>query len=107
MDKTEKSPKAINDLKTEMRCGILSNRKGEIVIIHDQPIVSKIQWIEYDPNESDFLLVHEDGTVQNLGLPFEDKMKNNLQHGTEVILAYVVNGEFKTTYKTKLVIQDY
>ena len=99
--------KPIDDLTTEMRCGIISNKKGEIVIIHDQPIVSKIQWIEYDPNKSDFSLVHEDGTIQNLGLPFDDKMTKNLKHGAEVILAYVVNGEFKRTYKTTLVTQDY
>lgn len=107
MDSEEKFCEAVPDLNSAMRCGILSNENGEILIIHDQPIRSRIQWIEYNPHEESFSLVHQDGAIQDLGLKFDAKMKENLKHGVEVILAHVVSGEFKRTYKTTLVIQSY
>jgi len=94
-------------LSTEMRCGVLSNKHGEILIIYDKPIQSKIQWIEYRPENEEFFLIHENGTPQELGLTFDSKMKENLQHGIEVILAHVIDGKFQSTYKTSLIIQDY
>lgn len=97
----------LRSLSSEMECGILSNKSGGIVVFYDQPLRSDIQWVEFDQNKEVFSLIHEDGSIQNLGLPFDNKMKKNLQHGEEVILAYISNGEFKRTYKTTLVIQDY
>jgi len=95
-----------SDLNSEMRCGILSNSNGEIMIIHDQPMSSEIQWVEYDYVEDIFSLVHEDGSTQNLGFEFDKTMKDNLKHGSEVILAYVQNGQIKKAYKTNIVIQS-
>jgi len=100
-------PSALKNLSTEMRCGILSNAKGEIVIIHDKEISSEIQWVEYNPQQQIFSLIHSDGTVQNLGLKFDAKMESNLKHGMDVIFAHIVDGTTQSTYKATLVLQEY
>lgn len=99
-----KQPEKLN---AEMRCGILSNAKGEILIIHDKPIRSDIQWVEYNPDEKTFFLIHMDGTSQDLGLEFDQKMIENLKHGTEVALAQIADGKMQSSQKTTLIIQDY
>ena len=94
-------------LDQEMRCSILSNANGDIVILHDQPLTSEIQWVEFDITNLQLNLVHEDGTNQNLGIAIEPKMAANLKNGTVVQLALLQNEEFKSVYKTTIVIQDY
>ena len=53
-----------NDLHKEMRCGLLSNEKGEILLIYDGELASYIQWVEYNPSNEIFSLIHLDGTAQ-------------------------------------------
>lgn len=94
-------------LDQEMRCSILSNANGDIVILYDQPLLSEIQWIEFNTTNLQLNLVHKDGTNQNLGIVIEPKMASNLKNGTEVQLALLQDDGFKSVYKTTLVIQDY
>ncbi|HPD82811.1 MAG: hypothetical protein R3D88_00990 [Alphaproteobacteria bacterium] len=94
-------------LEQEMRCSILSNANGDIVILHDKPITSDIQWIEFDVNKLQLNLVHEDGTTQDLGISIEQKMAKNLKNGTEVQLTLLENKEIKTINKVTIIIQEY
>lgn len=94
-------------LEQEMRCSILSNANGDIVILHDQPLTSEIQWIEFNTKSLQLNLVHEDGTNQNLGITIEPKMAQNLKNGTEVQLALLQEDGFQSVYKTTIIIQDY
>lgn len=96
----------IQDLNQEMRCGIFTNAKGEVLIIHDQPLKSDIQWIEYAPKEQSFCIIHEDGHIQNLGVPFDKKIKNHLLSGQEVSLAHMVEQKIISTQTVPLIIQE-
>ena len=95
------------DLSQEMRCGIFTNPQGEILIIHDKELQSEIQWVEYDPNEQSFSIIHEDGGIQELGIPFNQKIKDNLAHGQEVTLALMVDKKIQSSQKTVFVIRDH
>ena len=90
-----------------MRCSIVSNPSGEIVIFHDQDIRSDIQWIEFNPSEDQLYLIHEDGLSQNLGVELTAQMKKNLSHGIEVNLVRMVDDKPGSATKVTIVIQDY
>ena len=78
-----------------MRCGMFTNAKGEILIVHDKEIASPIQWIEYYEADDIFSLIHENGHIQPLGLKLDHKMKENLLHGSKVTLAHLVDNKIK------------
>ena len=81
----------LSDLNTKMRCAILTNAQGEILIIHDQALDGTVDYIEHDPETQSFALIFDDGRMQELGITLDQKMKNNLMHGTEVTLTLMEN----------------
>lgn len=97
----------VKNLNQEMRCGIFTNPQGEILIIHDLALQSEIQWVEYDPNEQTFSIIHEDGRVQELGIPFNQKIKDNLSHGQEVTLAHMIDKKIQSSQKVIFVIREH
>ena len=96
----------LENLSAEMRCGIFTNAQGKIMIVHDKPLASSIQWIEYCEIEDSFLLIHEDGRTQDLGVTLDAKMKINLSSGQEATLAFMQNKEIKKTQKVVFVIRE-
>lgn len=94
-------------LNQQMRCSIISNANGDIVILHDQPLESEVQWIDFDVVNKSLSIVYEDGSSQFLGIQISDKMVGNLKNGTEVQLALLEGEQFTSVYKTTIVIQEY
>ena len=82
-------------LYQEMKCGIFTNPDGEVLIVHDQPVQSPIEWIEYDQNTQQFLLVHKHGYIQELGIELDQNMLSNLSQGQEITLAHIVDKKIK------------
>ena len=97
----------IPPLTEEMRCGIFTNAKGEILIIHDKDMPSDVEWIEYNTIEDQFSLIHHDGQTQDLGIKFDTKIKQNLLHGTEVTLALMLDKKIVSSHKAVFVIKEY
>ena len=97
----------LESLNTQMRCGILSNAHGDVVILYDKEIKSDVQWIEYNTSEFSFSLVYEDGSLQDLGLKFDNKMQNNIQQAKEVTLIHIIDGKKHKEQKINLIIQTY
>lgn len=90
-----------------MRCGLFTNAKGEILIIHDQEIGSPVQWIEYHKKDNQMFLIHENGVSQDLGILIDPKMQGNLLHGMNVVLSYLKDKKIVSSQKVSLLIQDY
>jgi len=94
-------------LNQVMRCSILSNAHGDIVILHGQAFMSEISWIEFNNIENTFMIVYEDGEMQSLGIPIEPAMAANISSGTLVQFVLMVDDKMTTVTKTNIVIQDY
>jgi len=94
-------------LKDIMKCGILSNDNGELLIIHDQPFTSKVEWIEYNTQEENLSLILENGHVQDLGIELSQKTCSNVSNGTNVNLAYINDAKLQDVLNVSIVIQDY
>lgn len=97
----------LQSLNDEMRCGIFTNGKGQILIIHEQNLRSDIQWVEYDPSIGTFALIHEDGSPQDLGIDVHEKMRANLNLAKEVTLAKMVNKNVESVQTITFLIKDY
>ena len=94
----------LENLNTQMRCGIFTNAGGEILIIHDQKIEGVIDYIQYDLREPSFSLIFDDGKIQNLGIDFDEIIKSNLLHGSEVTLAYMDAKTIQSSQKVLFLI---
>jgi hypothetical protein len=94
-------------LNTEMRCGIVTNGKGDILIVHDKEMRSDIQWIEYDEDTETLFLIHEDGLPQDLGIKLTPKLKSNLSHGVDVVLAQIRDKQIVHSQLVSILLQKY
>ena len=94
-------------LHEEMKCSIISNPQGDIIIFHDREIRSDIQWIEFNPDEDQLYLVHEDGMPQSLGISLNPQMRSNLTHGLEVSLVLMVDEKPVSEQVVTIVVQNY
>lgn len=94
-------------LNTEMRCGILTNAKGEILILHDQDISAAVQWVEFDSENDKVYLVLENGRLQSLGFHIDAKMKSNLMQGLEVTLVKLADKKIQSSQNATIIIKDY
>jgi hypothetical protein len=97
----------INSLNEEMRCGMFTNKEGQLLIVHDKEIISPVQWAEFDTADNKLSLIHEDGSVQELGLEIDKKMQGNLLKGKELTLAKIENKKICSSMKAPIVIKDY
>jgi len=97
----------LKPLNEEMRCSLLSNTEGKVMIAHDKEIASEIQWIEYDPESDHFHLIHEDGLLQELGLHFDKKTKDNVLNSREVVLVLVKDKTLISQRTAMIVIKEY
>ena len=96
----------LEPLNQKMSCGVFSNAKGNILIIHNQDLHSPVEWIEFHVHENTFSLILENGRIQDLGLRIDDKMRNNILRSQEVALAKIENNEIHDTQKVTFIVQN-
>lgn len=89
------------------RCGMFTNAQGDVLIIHDKPVDSQIQWIEYDPVQKKLSLILENGLPQDLGLKFDEKTSGNLLNSRDVQISNIIDGKIQNTQTVGIVIQNY
>jgi len=106
MSQADTESPILNDLSAKMRCGIFTNSQGEILIIHDKIIEGSIDYVEFDSQEQSFFLIYDDGRMQALGIEFNAQIQSNLQHGTEVTLAFIQNKAIQSSEKVVFLIRD-
>lgn len=94
-------------LSKEMRCGIFSNEHGQITIIHDQEIKESVQWVEYNQQDNQLFIIHENGMPQDLGIEIQGQMKENLIGGIEVIMLQLRDEKLVNHRSLTIIIQDY
>ena len=54
----------LESLSAKMRCGIFTNKQGEILIVHDQKLSGIVDYIEYEIADNKFYLIYEDGKIK-------------------------------------------
>lgn len=94
-------------LSTEMRCSLVSNKHGDIVLLHENPLHDEVDWIEFHPSQSSLTIIYTDGITQEFGHPVEAGMAQNIQHGTMVQVTLIQEKIIKQIQKTTFLIQDY
>lgn len=88
-----------------MDCGLFTNAKGEILLVHYNNLPDEIDYMQYDPAYLTFSLIYENGQMQKLGLTMEDRINSNLVNGTEVTLARMKDKKFVSAQKVIFLIE--
>lgn len=96
----------LTNLNETMRCGILTNSNGDILILHDMPLNGFVDYIEYDQQEDTFTLIFEDGKMQNIGIDFDRKMASDLSHGLQVTLGYFLDKKIESSQTVTFLVRD-
>jgi hypothetical protein len=55
-------------LATQMKVDFLVNDRGRIAVLHDRRLAAVPQWVEYDEDAGQLLIVYDDGRIQELGM---------------------------------------
>lgn len=107
MSDLESKYAVLSDLNSQMRCGIFTNAKGEVLIVHDEEIKGSIDYVHYDLSDLSFSLVFEDGRTQNLGIELDGKIRQNLLQGSEVTIAFLDGKTIKRAQHVLFLIREY
>lgn len=94
-------------LMEQMRCTLLTNDHGDVIVLHDQPLKSEVQWVEFNEEELSFTIVYEDGNIQPLGIQIALKFGKHISKSTKVQFALVKDKKTVAVQKVSIVIQDY
>lgn len=96
----------LSNLNDTMRCGVLTNAKGEILILHDMPLSDPVDYIEYDKQDKTCALIFEDGKVQSIGIDMDEKMEADLSHGIKVTIGYFSDKKIQSAQTVTFLIRD-
>ena len=96
----------LENLNGQMRCGVFTNDRGEVVFVHDRELPGDIQWVEYDPEKQDFMFIHENGQSQQSGISLSRKTQDNLLKASEIIAVQLKDKQIVSQIKLSLVIHD-
>lgn len=97
----------LQKLSDQTRCCTFSNPNGDVLILHEGELQSEIQWIEYDVSTNDFNLIHEEGSIQNLGTDINSQMTENLLKCEQVILICVIDQKPVSEQIVPMVVKRY
>lgn len=95
----------LESLGESMRCGLFTNEKSDILLVHYDALPATVEYMQYDPAIQKFTLVYETGQIQELGLTMQDRIDANLRNGAEVILARMKDKKLTATQKVTFLIQ--
>ncbi len=94
-------------LNQEMRCTLLTNVHGDIIVAHDTPLRENVEWVEFNENDLTFTIIYEDGLSQALGIKIRPKIVQNIAKGKKVQFAMIVDKKITKVQKANIIIQDY
>lgn len=77
------------------------------MLVHDKEIPAPVEWMEYDRETGKISLVHEDGSLRYLGVELDNKTRENLKHGINIVMSLIQNSKLIKSIRVSLVVQDY
>ncbi len=94
-------------LAPQMKCAAFTNKKGDLLIAHEEPLPSRLLWVEYDRPLQMFSLIHKEGRIQDLGVEMTQDMLNTLHSGKVIQVAHIKQKKVQSAQKATLIIRDY
>ncbi len=74
-----------------MRCGLLCNKEGKILLLHDAELPQEIDYLNYDEVNNTLSIIYIDGQMQESGLNITELVSKNIRSGIEIQTALVKN----------------
>lgn len=96
-----------DNLSDKMRCGIFTNASGDVMIVHDRPLISDVNWVEFDDGDNSVSIIYEHGEIQPLGISFDKKMVENLKKAGCIELMYFSAGQVIGKISVSFIVKNY
>ncbi|MEM8834019.1 MAG: hypothetical protein AAGB32_05715, partial [Pseudomonadota bacterium] len=74
---------------SKMDCGVFTSKEGNILIVHDKPLQSDVEWVQYDPEHQKIYIVCDDGELLDTGIDLNQDTLSHLSNGQKVFLSLV------------------
>lgn len=89
-----------------MRVDVVITDRGDLWLLHDQPIGKNMAWVEYDIHDKTLQLVTEDGILQDVGMQVTVHMKPFMEKAFFANLGYVADGKIQSVQEVPVTIRD-
>lgn len=105
MENSPQHKPVLESLGSTMDCGLFTNEKNDILLVHYEELPDVVDYMQYDPSILKFSLIYENGQIQELGLTMQDRIDANLRNGAEVTLARMKDKKIASTQKVVFLIE--
>ncbi|MCB9988207.1 MAG: hypothetical protein H6868_02605 [Rhodospirillales bacterium] len=96
----------LKPLVTQMHFDLVVNEQGQAWVLHDKPLPSVLQWVEYDRQESTLTLILQGGKLQNIGMNVEKHIDEYLKDIEQICVAHMKAGTMADFGLVPLLVRD-
>lgn len=96
----------LQNLNANMKCGVFTNADGTVVFVHDQQLPGEVGWVEFDPQQDDFMFIHENGKSQQSGVKLSKQTKKNLLEASEINVVLIQNKKLISQKTVSFIIHE-
>lgn len=97
----------IPSLQSSMNADLVSNQQGEFCIFHDQPLLTRLEYVEFDQGKGILNLILRWGIIQPFGEIIPIEYREDLASQDYIYLVWGQDGQFMDLYKAKLLLADH
>ena len=90
-----------------MRCGMFTNKQGELLVIHNKELGHDIQWVEFEPDTRTCVFVYDDGAYQPLGIELTENMAEHIMVSRTLHTCHILDGKKLAQQSASVIIKDY
>lgn len=78
-----------------MKVDVAVSPDGKVLVLHDQPFPSYLEWVEFDAETGEMTFVTSEGKIQGLGLTIFAPMNKHVAKAHDVCTICVRNNEIR------------
>ncbi|QQG37207.1 MAG: hypothetical protein HYS17_05450 [Micavibrio aeruginosavorus] len=82
-------------VSARMKVDVAVSPHGQVLVLHDQPFPSYLEWIEFDAESGEMTFVTAGGKIQGLGLTIFAPMNRHVAKAHEVCTICIRNNEIR------------
>lgn len=100
---TEAVVSVLPSLQECMNADLTMAPDGQICVFHDKPLDTRLEYVEFNADTGQLVLVLRWGVLQPFGEPVPLKFRNDIAAADEIFVIYGQGGEIKDLYLANLV----
>lgn len=103
---TEAVASVVPSLQDTMHADLVITDDGQVCIFHDKPLDTRLEYVEFNADTGQLVLVLRWGVLQPFGELVPLKFRKDIAAAEDIFVIYRTGGEMKDFYLVNLVKQD-